>query len=101
LYKVILKDLWKDSQGQAFLDLPTFDRPYVHLATEEQVKKVIQKFFKDKSEILALKIDTNFLRGRLIKEINPGGTTEYYHYYDGDIPLRSIVEVIEVLEVLD
>lgn len=93
LYKITTAQLWRDSDHQVFLHLADSDAPFVHLATEEQVPKIINKFFSDVPEVLVLKLDVRMLKGRLVKEKNPGGETEYYHLYEGMIPMNSVVGI--------
>ncbi len=95
LYKVVTKKTWKQSKKKDQLELPEFDREFIHLATKEQLPKIIDKFFAGKSDVLVLKLDVQKLPGRLIKEKNPGGATKYYHLYDGAILKDAIVEVIK------
>jgi len=95
LYKVVTKKTWEQSKDNKQLELPEFDREFIHLATKEQLPKIISKFFAGQSDILVLKLDAQKLPGKLIKEKNPGGATEYYHLYDGAILKDAIVEVIK------
>ena len=42
--------------------------------------------------IIVLKIYTDKLTGRLIYESNSGGSSKYYHLYNGFIPLNAVFE---------
>ena len=95
LYKVVTKKTWNQSKDKEQLELSEFDREFIHLATKEQLPKIIDKFFAGQSDILVLKLDPQKLPGRLIKEKNPGGTMKYYHLYDGAILKKAIVEVMK------
>jgi hypothetical protein len=44
-------------------------------------------------------VDASKLAGRLVKERNPGGTTEYYHLYEGSIPTSAVTSVLNRSEV--
>lgn len=97
LYKVTTKELWNESQQLGFLALAPLDADFIHLSEEEEVGKVIAKFFPSEKSVVVLKLQTSQLQGKLVKEKNPGGTKEYYHLYNGVIPLDSVVDVkIEV-----
>ena len=65
------------------------DDQFIHLATKKQVAHVADKFWKD-LEYVILKIDSTKILGRLSYETNPGGSTRYYHLYDGIIPLEAV-----------
>ncbi len=40
-------------------------------------------------------LDPTKFSGKLVKEKNPGGETEYFHLYEGKIPLTAVVAVNE------
>jgi uncharacterized protein (DUF952 family) len=92
LYKILSLDNWKASENRKMLVLPVEDKPFIHLSTEAQLDKIISKYWSNVPQFVVLKINTAKLEGELIYEINPGGTTKYYHLYKGFIPFDSIVE---------
>lgn len=92
LYKIISIKQWNESQSQNRVLSSSMDLDFIHLAEEEQVPIVIQKFWSNQDHII-LKLDPNKLAGRLVYETNPGGVTLYYHLYEGSIPLDAVVQV--------
>lgn len=92
LYKVLSIENWKKSQAQASVALSKDDEAFIHLSKENQLDKIIAKYWANASEFIVLKIDADRLPGKLIFEANPGGSNKYYHLYEGSIPLNSIVE---------
>lgn len=92
LYKIVSPEEWQKSKGEKFLETSSFDEKFIHLATKEQLPHVAQKFWNEK-EYVILTLDTKKLLGRLVYETNPGGTTLYYHLYDGKIPLDAVKDV--------
>ncbi len=92
LYKIVSEENWQASQKKKQLVLPAEDEKFIHLAEEAQLKKIIQKCWKDKSSFYLLKISPQKLKGKLVKEKNPGGNTEYYHLYNGSIPLSAVIK---------
>jgi uncharacterized protein (DUF952 family) len=90
LYKIISTDQWEASQED--LVLAETDMPFIHLATEEQLPRIIEKFWPDQ-DCIVLKLDASKLIGRLVLEANPGGNTQYYHLYDGQIPAEAVLDV--------
>lgn len=92
LYKILSPEDWQDSLLKNQVVISPLDTNFIHLATENQLAHVAQKFWKDKSYMI-LKLDPKKLEGRLIYETNPGGTTQYYHLYEGKIPLDAVIEV--------
>lgn len=92
LYKVLSSDNWQASQNKAALLLCRDDDAFIHFSTEEQLDRILSKYWSDISEYVVLKIKREALPGDLVYETNPGGTAKYYHLYQGSIPLSAIVE---------
>lgn len=92
LYKILSLRNWQATQSRKAFQLPAEDDLFIHFSTEEQVESVIKKYWADAPQFAILKIDANKLKGKLAFETNQGGTTQYYHLYDGFIPFDSIVE---------
>ncbi len=96
LYKIISVEDWDTSQRGDRLKLPAFDDAFIHLAKEDQLDRIIAKFWGDKSRYVVLKVDPKLFIGRLAYEANPGGTSKFYHLYDGFIPLDAVIKVMIV-----
>ena len=93
LYKILAMDSWAESQKGDRLKLAWIDDTFIHLATDEQLDRVIEKFWGDKSSYVILTVDPTKFVGRLVHESNPGGTNKYYHLYNGHIPLAAVTHV--------
>lgn len=92
LYKIVSYEQWQESQLQNQVVNSSMDRDFIHLAKQEQLARIAQKFWNNKDYIV-LKLAANKLTGRLILETNPGGTTLYYHLYEGNVPLDAVLDV--------
>lgn len=92
LYKVLSISQWQATQNMKTVRLPGNDLHFVHLATEEQLERVLTKFWSDEPQFAVLKLVTDKLEGKLVHETNRGGSRKYYHLYDGFIPFEAIVE---------
>ena len=93
LYKILSSDEWLESQKGDRLKLSWIDETFIHLATDEQLSRVLEKFWGDKPSYVVLTVDPKRFVGHLIHETNPGGTNKYYHLYDGYIPLSVVIDV--------
>lgn len=93
LYKILSLDDWMISQSKSTIHLSEMDQKFIHLSTEEQIPNILKKFFNSDSKTVILKLDSQKLPGKLVKERNPGGTTEYFHLYNGSIPIEAVVSV--------
>jgi uncharacterized protein (DUF952 family) len=92
LYKVLSVEDWKKSQSMESVKLTDADQDFIHLAREDQLDRIVGKYWDKVSEYVVLKIDMIKLPGKLIFEANPGGENKYYHLYGGSIPLKAVVE---------
>jgi len=94
LYKLVSPKDWELSQkaGHVVPSELDIESNFIHLSTEDQLAKTKAKFWENK-EVIILKIETSKIQGHLVFESNPGGTTKYYHLYDGVIPLDAIREI--------
>src|SRR5262245_38716782 len=92
LYKVLSVEGWQKSQGMEVVKLTNADQDFIHLAREDQLDKIVGKYWDKVPEYVVLKIDTTKLPGKLVFEANPGGENKYYHLYGGSIPLKAVIE---------
>lgn len=91
LYKVLsLKDWGKSCKN---IHLSSMDADFIHLSTNVQLTKIIDKYWSAAAEYIVLKLETSQLKGDLVLEANPGGTNRYYHLYQGSIPLTAVIEM--------
>lgn len=92
LYKILSYRHWQATENRKTVILPAEDDLFIHLSTDEQLDKIISKFWGDASQFVILKLDVSKIKGDLVYETNPGGSTKYYHLYKGFIPFDAIVE---------
>ena len=91
LYKILSLPNWQASQGAQNLKLSDDDTCFVHFSMQDQLDRILAKYWS-KEDCIVLKIDANKLQGKMVFEVNPGGSTKYYHLYDGSVPLESVAE---------
>jgi len=89
LYKVVSVSEWEQSLREQRVVLSPMDKEFIHLASREQLEHVTDKFWKDRRFVI-LRLKSNQLQGQLRLEVNPGGTNQYYHLYDGEIPYSAV-----------
>ena len=92
LYKVVSFETWQTCRETQELKLSTMDNEFIHLATEEQLPYVINKFWAGKHYFI-LKVEREKLIGKLVYESNRSKSDKFFHLYEGSIPLYSITEV--------
>lgn len=92
IYKVLSVQDWNASQGTKSVKLPADDAHFINLATKDQLTRVIIKYWASSPDFVILRLETKKLPGKLVLEVNPGGSTKYYHLYNGSIPLDAVAE---------
>ncbi len=92
LYKIVDPQDWQESATLENLKLASVDNEFIHFSTEEQLERILTKYWSDRAYVL-LKVDTTQLPGEMKFETNPGGAAKYYHLYNGAIPLKSVTIV--------
>lgn len=92
LYKILSLRNWQATQSRNTIQLSAEDDAFIHFSTEDQLEKIIEKYWADAPQFAILKIDSSQLEGRLAFETNVEGTNKYYHLYDGFIPFSAITE---------
>lgn len=93
LYKIVSMENWEASQGKENLILSTDDMAFIHFSTQDQLDRILCKYWASVPEYVILKVDVCKLPGRMVFEPNSTGCNKYYHLYDGTIPLSAICEV--------
>lgn len=91
LYKIISTYQWQKSLQQNRVVSTSLDSAFIHLATEEQLPRVLEKFWNGQ-ECIILKLAVEKLVGRLVFETNPNGITKFPHLYEGYIPFEAIID---------
>ncbi len=94
LYKIFSSSDWEQSQKDKNLPTAAEDHPFIHLATFEQLDRIINKYWSGKSDFVILEIETKKLPGDLVFEANPGGENKYYHLYNASIPTDAISTIL-------
>lgn len=89
LYKIVAPDKWQESSNLENLKLDPVDNEFIHFSTEEQLERILTKYWANRPYIL-LEVDTAQLPGQMKFETNPGGVAKYYHLYNGAIPLKAV-----------
>jgi uncharacterized protein (DUF952 family) len=92
LYKILSVENWTESLSAPAVKLSKDDEKFIHFSKQDQLERIVSKYWAAAEKYVVLKIDPEKLKGKLVFETNPGGSAKYYHLYDGSIPLDAIVE---------
>ena len=95
IYHVITKPDWEAAKLQGFYAPPSLAlEGFIHNSTQAQVKGVIERYYKDKKELLLLHIDEEKLTGLLKYELTPSVNEEFPHIF-GKLNIDAVVKVTE------
>lgn len=96
IYHVTTKNEWNNALQQgsyAAASLPV--EGFIHCSKAAQVRGVLERYFKGKTDLVKLVIDTNRLTNKLQFDFSPSVNEEFPHVY-GVINLDAVLEVIEL-----
>lgn len=92
IYKILTPTEWQAFQKNKTYDGSQMDKQsgFIHAAFAEQKTVILDKFFKDKSQVVIVEIDTSkLMQGSLKVESNKEGGDKYPHIY-GIIPFEAV-----------
>lgn len=97
IYKICTKDEWEEAMHQGSYKGSADDirDGFIHFSSDVQVQGTLEKHFKDKKNLLILKIDSGKLPPFQLKwEVSRGGE-KFPHLY-GDLSLDAVIDMEEV-----
>ena len=94
IYHVVTLSDWQKALQQGFYEAASLaTEGFIHTSKEEQVKGVLQRYYKDQTGLLLLHIDENKLTAPLKYELAPSVNEEFPHIY-GQLNLDAVVQLI-------
>ena len=94
IYHVVTLSDWQKALQQGFYEPASLaTEGFIHTSKEEQVKGVLQRYYKDQTGLLLLHIDENKLTAPLKYELAPSVNEEFPHIY-GQLNLDAVVQLI-------
>jgi uncharacterized protein (DUF952 family) len=96
IYHITTKSEWQAAQATGKYEAFSLkDEGYIHCSEERQVDDVLKRYFKTKTDLLKLVIDTNKLSSPLIYDWSPSIEDTFPHIY-GPINVDAVTEVIPI-----
>lgn len=53
-------------------------------------ERIAYRLFSEHGKFAVVKLRSDELVDRLVKWSNPGNTVEYYHFYEGVLPMKAV-----------
>ena len=96
IYHVTTREAWKQAVQQGFYTAPSLETEgFIHNSEEHQVAGVLERYYKGKTDLVKLVIDTDKLTSRLQYDLAPSINENFPHIY-GPINLNAVTGVEEI-----
>ena len=96
IYHVTTKQEWKAAQEKGYYTAPSLKTEgFIHCSEEQQVKGVLERYYKGKTDLLKLVIDPQKLQHELKYELALSVNENFPHLY-GPINLDAVVDVVNI-----
>ncbi len=96
IYHVTTKSEWDQATKKGFYEAPSLkEEGLIHCSEDNQVAGVIERYFKDKRNLVKLVVDTGKLTSQLIYEWSPSIAQTFPHVY-GPINLEAVTKVVPI-----
>ena len=96
IYHVTNKNEWELALKKGFFDEPSlYTEGFIHNSTESQVNGVLERYYKDQTDLLLLHIDESKLIAELKFELAPSVNELFPHVF-GNINLDAIVLITDI-----
>jgi uncharacterized protein (DUF952 family) len=93
IYHVVTKQSWEIAQQQGFYAADSLAlEGFIHCSTTNQVKGVLDRYYKDVPNLLLLHIDEAKLTAPLKYELAPSVNEEFPHIF-GQLNVDAVAEV--------
>lgn len=95
IYHITKKAVWSEAADKGVYDFCGLESEgFIHCSTWEQTIPTANKYFRDKENLLLLKINTPNIKSEIKFENTTGGDEKYPHIY-GPIDLKAVVGFYE------
>ena len=68
---------------------------FIHCSKDHQVAGVLERYYKNQTDLVKLVIDTSKLINKLVYELAPSINQEFPHIY-GSINLDAVINVVKI-----
>ena len=93
IYHLTTLQEWEDAQDKGIYEPPSYQHEgFIHCSTEEQLKEVMQKHFKQYENLVKLVIDPARVIANIRYEKVEGQQQEYPHIY-GPLNLEAVTQI--------
>jgi len=96
IYHVTSKQEWESAKQNGFFEAPSLKiEGFIHCSQAQQVQGVLERYYKGKTDLVKLVIDTSKLIHELKYELAPSVNQEFPHVF-GVINIDAVIDVIDI-----
>ncbi len=96
IYHITTKQQWETAKEKGFFEETSLNTEgFIHNSTEAQVAGVLERYYKDKTDLLLMHIDESKLEAELKYELAPSVNEMFPHVF-GIINLNAVVKTSEI-----
>ena len=100
IYHIAAKADWDRAKESGLYEVPSLkEEGFIHCSMEEQVERVIDRFYSGRNDLVVLCIDSRKLTSQLVYEWAPSMEATFPHVY-GAINTDAVTEVLSVDSML-
>lgn len=94
IYHIVLPEVWERFKGRPSYQTESLGTEgFIHCSYASQLEAVLKRYYRGVERVLILKIDTDKLLSKLVKEPSTGG--EIYPHIYGRLNHSAVVDVEE------
>jgi uncharacterized protein (DUF952 family) len=94
IYHITTMPQWRDAESKGKYESPSLaDEGFIHCSEENQVPGVIERYFKEKKELIKLVIETDKLTSPIYFDWSPSLEDTFPHIY-GPINLDAVEHIV-------
>lgn len=93
IYHIAARSDWESAQQSGLYVVPSLkEEGFIHCSMEDQVVRVLERFYGDRKDLVVLCIDSRRLASQLVYEWAPSMEATFPHVY-GPINVDAVTEV--------
>jgi uncharacterized protein (DUF952 family) len=98
IYHVTTKAAWQKALADGSYSAPSLESEgFIHNSTEAQVAGVLERYYKNQTDLLLLHIEESKLTAPLKYELAPSVNELFPHVF-GPINVEAVVEVVYIVQ---
>jgi uncharacterized protein (DUF952 family) len=96
IFHITTKPEWESAQKKGFYEAASLaSEGFIHCSEDRQVADVLDRYFKDKKELVKLVIETDRLKSPIFFDWSTSVEDTFPHIY-GPINLEAVTDVVSI-----